>query len=129
MNYTVLGEFDLLCHSRAQVQDQCWLQPAVHEATTKYFKFCWAQEEIDRLNVKIHRLHTTIHDEDMHTMKVIQELNTTDPLLGLELQQLYCSRAAINAVHLQRLDNLAKLSRYTGPKDIGVRLQPMYATS
>ncbi|KAI6096637.1 hypothetical protein F5141DRAFT_1011890, partial [Pisolithus sp. B1] len=52
--YSFLGEFDLLQHAQDDIQRCLWAKPAVHEATTKFFKLCRAMEEITRLNVKIH---------------------------------------------------------------------------
>jgi hypothetical protein len=121
-SYTILGEFDLLHQSSGQVQEQCWSQPAYREATVKYFRLCHANEEITRLNIEIRQLHTAIHDEDTHTTKVITDVLQRDHLLGLELQQLYCLRAAVNAVHLRRLDALAKLDGYSGDQSTGVCL-------
>lgn len=121
-SYTILGEFDLLRQSSGQVQEQCWSQPAYREATVKYFRLSCANEEITRLNIEIHRLRTAIHDEDAHTTKVITDVLQTDYLLGLKLQQIYRLRVAVNAVHLQRLDALAKLDGYSGDQSTGVHL-------
>ncbi|KAG6377663.1 hypothetical protein JVT61DRAFT_14428 [Boletus reticuloceps] len=128
-NYTVLGEFDLLRYSQLGVHGQHWSQLAYREATVKYFKLHRAHEEVVRLNVEVRRLRTAIHDEDKHTRKVISELLTSNPPLGLELQQQYRMHAGINAVHLRRLDKIEKLPEYTGVGGIGVRLQPIQVDS
>ncbi|KAG1744784.1 hypothetical protein EDB19DRAFT_1826928 [Suillus lakei] len=51
--YSFLGKFDLLHHSRADIRELDWTKPAHREATVKYFKLCRACEEIVRLNVEI----------------------------------------------------------------------------
>jgi hypothetical protein len=53
---------------------------------------------------------------------VITDVLQWDHLLGIKLQRLYRLRAAVNAVHLQRLDALAKLDGYSGDQSIGVHL-------
>ena len=120
MKYTFLGEFDLLGHSHTDVQDQEWARPAVREATTKYFKLCRAKEEIVRINVEMCRLRTVIHDEEKNVSITIADLCQTAPLLCRELQRLHRSRAAINAIHLHRLDQIQK--QYGCTVSCGVRL-------
>ncbi|KIK75826.1 hypothetical protein PAXRUDRAFT_36957 [Paxillus rubicundulus Ve08.2h10] len=105
-NYTFLGEFDLLCHSCTHIQDYQWSEPEIHEATAKYFKVCCAQEEITQLSVEIGRLRTAIHNEEKETSRVITIFLESELLLGQEIQQLYCQRAAVNAVHLHCLDQI-----------------------
>ncbi|KAG1837071.1 hypothetical protein C8R48DRAFT_576175, partial [Suillus tomentosus] len=106
--YSFLGEFDLLHHSRTDVREQDWTKPAHHEATTKYFKLLRAQEEVSRLNVEIRRLRMFIHDEEMEMRKVIEGLRSSH-LLASELQQQWRSRSAINAFHIFRLNQIEAL--------------------
>ncbi|KAG1862692.1 hypothetical protein F4604DRAFT_1882297 [Suillus subluteus] len=56
-----------------------WAKPAHREATTKYFKLCQAHEELMQLNVKICRLRTAIHDEQVQTTAMIEDLHLLDP--------------------------------------------------
>ncbi|KAG1827855.1 hypothetical protein DFJ58DRAFT_672461, partial [Suillus subalutaceus] len=65
-DYSFLGEFDLLHNSRTDIRNSDWVTPAHREVTTKYFKLCRAHKEITWLNVEVHRLHTAIHDEELH---------------------------------------------------------------
>ncbi|KAG1855814.1 hypothetical protein C8R48DRAFT_608561, partial [Suillus tomentosus] len=85
MEYSFLGEFDLLCQSRTDIHELDWTKPAHWEATVKYFKLCCAHEEIERLNIEVQRLRTLIHDDEVKTTAVINELSVSDPLLSLEL--------------------------------------------
>ncbi|KAG1895322.1 uncharacterized protein F5891DRAFT_960402 [Suillus fuscotomentosus] len=120
--YSFLGEFDLLRDSRTDIQDKDWARPAHREATTKYFKLCRAREEIIRLNIEIRRLRTAIHDETIDTSAVIDELLVANPLLAAELKRQWRSRAAINAVHTYRLDQIERLFGFSGISGIGTRL-------
>ncbi|KIK35769.1 hypothetical protein CY34DRAFT_26541 [Suillus luteus UH-Slu-Lm8-n1] len=100
-DYTFLGEFDLLRDSRADIQDKDWARPAHREATTKYFKLCRAPFEMSA---------------------VINDLVNADPLLASELKHQWCSRAATNAVHIYRLDQIERLFGFSGTRGIGTRL-------
>ncbi|KIK81078.1 hypothetical protein PAXRUDRAFT_35990 [Paxillus rubicundulus Ve08.2h10] len=117
-NYTFLGEFYLLCHSCTHIQDCQWSEPAICEATAKYFKVCHAQEEITQLNVEIHHLWTTIHDEEKETSRAITTYLESELLLGQGIQH-----KVVNAVHLHHLDQIETLTYYTGHRGIGVHLE------
>ncbi|KAI6146543.1 hypothetical protein EDD17DRAFT_1781187 [Pisolithus thermaeus] len=75
MQYTFLGEFDLLWHAQDDVQEHIWAKPAVREATAKFFKLCHAKEEIARLNAEVSQTITKLH--------------CSDPLLAHELHRLH----------------------------------------
>ena len=117
-----MGEFDLLRHSHTDVQDREWARPAVREATTKFFKLCRAKEEVVQINVEMRRLRTAIHGEEKKVSITITELCQTAPFLGRELQRLHRSRAAINATHLRRLDQIQKQYGCPVSRGIGVHL-------
>ncbi|KAI5984618.1 hypothetical protein EDD15DRAFT_2201177 [Pisolithus albus] len=120
--YSFLGEFDLLQHARDDIRERIWAKPAVREATTKFFKLCRAKEEITRLNVEIRRLRTAIHDEEREVSQAIANFRHSDPLLASEFERLHQPRAAVNAVHIHRLDCLEK--RYgLLQSGIGTRVQ------
>jgi hypothetical protein len=53
IDYSFLGKFDLLQHSRVNICNQPWTQITCHEATVKYFKLCHAEEELTQLNIEI----------------------------------------------------------------------------
>jgi len=123
VDYSFLGEFDLLRHSRTDIRTKDWAKPAHREATTKFFKLCRAREEISRLNVEIRRLRTAIHAEEHQITAVIQNLLLSDPRLAGELQRQWRSRAAINAVHSYRLDRIEGLAGFSGVRGVGVHVQ------
>lgn len=123
VEYSFLGEFDLLRHSRTDICNHDWTTPAHREATVKYFKLRRAHEEIQRLNVEVRRLRTAIHDEQVNTIATIDRLLETDRTLAVELKSRYQARAAVNAVHLFRLDQLKSQHAFSGKWDISVRLE------
>jgi hypothetical protein len=122
VEYSFLGEFDLLRQSRSDIRTLDWTKPAHREATVKYFKIQRAREEIERLNVEIRRLRTAIHDEGLMVNATIDVLLASNQPVGLELQRQWQTRAAINAVHLFRLDQIASQPNFSGTRGIGVRL-------
>lgn len=63
VDYGFLAEFDLLRHSRNDIRDRKWAQPAYREATIKYLTLCRAREELQRLDVEVRRLFTAIDAE------------------------------------------------------------------
>ena len=106
--YTFLGEFDLLRHTRDDVRERVWAKPAVREVTAKFFKLCRAKEEITRLNVEMRRLRAAIHNEEREVSHTYANLCETQPLLALELKRFHLPRAAVNALHLHHLDQIEK---------------------
>ena len=121
VEYSFLAEFDLLRLSRTDIRSERWTQPSSREGTIKYLKLRRAREEIVRLNVEICRLRTAIYNESRETDGVLHSLQTTDPALGKELQRRWLLRRQVNACLLQRLDQIERLSGFTGRRGfIGV---------
>ncbi|KAI6010143.1 hypothetical protein BKA83DRAFT_4467612 [Pisolithus microcarpus] len=110
--YSFLGEFDLLRHCRADVRDNNWAKPAFRQATVKFFRLQRAHEELVRVSVEVRRLWTSIHDEEAHTTKVIDELLISDRPLASELTKQHRPRHAINQLHLHRLEEIMHHPRY-----------------
>ncbi|KAG6373647.1 hypothetical protein JVT61DRAFT_6310 [Boletus reticuloceps] len=121
VEYTSLGEFDLLRHTRDDVRDRIWAKPAVREATAKFFKLCRAKEEIIRLNVEIRRLRTAIHDEEEEVSRTIASMHEVQPLLAAELRRRHQTRAAVNAIHLYRLNLIEEQYGLARRGEIGTR--------
>ncbi|KAG0692683.1 hypothetical protein DFH29DRAFT_767207, partial [Suillus ampliporus] len=91
-----------------------WMKPAYREATTKHFKLLHAREEVSHLNIEIRHLHTFIHDKETDTLKVIADLQSSNPLLASELQRQWRSRSAINTFHIFRLNQIKAISGFPG---------------
>ncbi|KAG2151063.1 uncharacterized protein EDB93DRAFT_1083631, partial [Suillus bovinus] len=122
VEYSFLGEFDLLRHSRTDIRDADWTTPAHQEATVKYFKLQHARKEIQHLNIEVHRLRTAIHDEKTKTIAMIDQLLITNSPLAVELRRRWQARAAVNAVHLYRLDRIESQPAFSGRRGIGIRV-------
>ncbi|KAG1733157.1 hypothetical protein EDB19DRAFT_1604694, partial [Suillus lakei] len=99
-----------------------WARPAYREVTSKYFKLLHAHEEITRLNVEIHCLHTAIYNKELHATTIICDLSGSDPLLASELKRQWRSQAAINAVHHYHLYQIGSLMGFSGVLGVGTHL-------
>ena len=119
IDYSFLGEFNLLQHSRADIHNEPWAHVTRREAMVKYFKLCRAQEEVTQLNIEIQCLRTFIHDETIHTTQVISQLSLSDPWLATELQQRWQLRNSVNQLHIQCLNVVESSASFTGPRGIG----------
>ncbi|KDQ49651.1 hypothetical protein JAAARDRAFT_63593 [Jaapia argillacea MUCL 33604] len=117
VEYSFLGEFDLLRHSRNDIREEKWAQPAYREATVKYLQLQRAHEEIQRLNIEMRRLRTAIHDEGQHTMAVIQQLQSANAPLAAEVERRWALRAAVNMLHIARLDCIESTTGFSGTLD------------
>ncbi|TFK60510.1 hypothetical protein BDN72DRAFT_730156, partial [Pluteus cervinus] len=114
LSYSLLGEFELLKHSRTEILSKPWSVMANRETGSKYFKICRAREEIVRLNVEIRRLEAWVEFEDNHFESTLATLRVTDPSLAIQVQHVYEQRQRVNAKHLKILSKIYALNGYTG---------------
>ncbi|KAF8515748.1 hypothetical protein JB92DRAFT_3114698 [Gautieria morchelliformis] len=126
--YGMLVDFELLKHSRHDIMEKPWSIAANHLFTSKYFKIIRANEEIQRLNVEIHRMRTWVDDEDRHLLHAYEELKKTDPELSTHVKSLYNTRHPVNDVHRARIRAIYRLPGFTGPDMPGTRLGKMEVT-
>ncbi|KDQ59628.1 hypothetical protein JAAARDRAFT_83843, partial [Jaapia argillacea MUCL 33604] len=112
VEYSFLGEFELLRHSRNDIREERWAQPAYREATLKYLQLQRAHEKIQRLNIEMCRLRTAMHDEAHHTRSVIKALSLTDSHLAAEIQRRWNLRQAVNSLHTVRLDRIELMAGF-----------------
>ncbi|KAH7918582.1 hypothetical protein BV22DRAFT_1024367 [Leucogyrophana mollusca] len=113
-SFAWLSEFEILKHSRHNIQTKPWANIQNREFTTKYYKLRQAKEEVQRLNVEIERLRHWIRDEDDHFSSVITELAEAQPHLLREIAAMYRERVRVNRAHSARLDAIEALEGFTG---------------
>ncbi|TFK48353.1 hypothetical protein OE88DRAFT_1635156 [Heliocybe sulcata] len=82
IEYSFLGEFDLLRHSRANIRSADWV-------TLKVLQLECTKEELVRLNVKIQHLRTYIRDDEIATQQCIKILEAVDAPLATEVQKCW----------------------------------------
>ncbi|KAI6029224.1 hypothetical protein BKA83DRAFT_107917, partial [Pisolithus microcarpus] len=56
VDYSILGEFNLLHQSHANIREADLEKLAYHEVTVKYFKLCHSWEEVTCVEVEVHHL-------------------------------------------------------------------------
>lgn len=121
VDYSFLGEFDLLREARFDIRTQPWADPLRREATVKYLRLRQARTEIERLNIEVRRLDTAIHDEEVHMVGTIDRLSRSNPLLATELQRQWKLRSLVNEVHKVRLTEIKALPHFSGFHSVGVQ--------
>lgn len=120
-HYQFLEEFVLLQDTRNDMREKPWAHPEMRATTKLYRRVQRAEEEIVRLNVEVHRLHTAILDEDVLFATVHQSMLPTNPLCGA-IADFALRRQRINAELMQRIDQIYRLPGYSGVQGPGVRL-------
>ncbi|KIJ22287.1 hypothetical protein M422DRAFT_89200, partial [Sphaerobolus stellatus SS14] len=109
IKYSFLGEFELLRFSREDIRDCPWAKPAIREGVMSYYKLLCARKEIERLNIEVLCLLTSIQDELASFPVYIQDLKETDPPLVHEISLQWSLRRSINSQHLEKIQKIMKL--------------------
>ena len=96
-----------------------WTKPAIREAMKKYLRVCRAREELNRCNVEIRRVLTSIHDEDRQFSGIIQRLkDRKSSILGPVVE--YCTHPRrVNSLLLGHIQQTFNLNGFSGTKLIG----------
>lgn len=114
VEYAFLADFDLLRDTRADVSQHPWSSAAARSAMDLYFKMCRAREEIQRLNIEIHRLATYIQDEDIYLRRCEDQLKDANPALAHQIALHQNIRGRFNSQHLKRLYDISRLTGFSG---------------
>ncbi|KIJ45328.1 hypothetical protein M422DRAFT_166820, partial [Sphaerobolus stellatus SS14] len=109
VKYSFLGEFDMLRLSDEDIRDKLWTKSTVREALMKYYKLRCACKEIERLNIEIPRLATSIRDESRRIPAYIKLVEQTDRPLAHEISCWWSLRSAVNSEHLSTIAKVRKL--------------------
>ncbi|KAJ6570304.1 hypothetical protein DFH09DRAFT_878387, partial [Mycena vulgaris] len=106
---TSLAEFDLLRDTRQDIRSQPWTQPARREAMVLYYGIKRAKEEIQRLNVEICRLITSMVDEHVDYYRAIASTIIHDPPLATLLSERWQHTTRISTAICKRLTLTSQL--------------------
>ncbi|EIW74685.1 hypothetical protein CONPUDRAFT_159976 [Coniophora puteana RWD-64-598 SS2] len=119
--YTFLEEFTLLRETGNDIRQKRWVEPAIREVMKLVQKVDRAKEEIQRCNVEIRRLHTSVMDEDSLFSRILSELRRAEaPIVGPVAE--YCTRRRrANAQVLRRLRDIYELPGFSGTPEPGTR--------
>ncbi|KAH7904520.1 hypothetical protein BJ138DRAFT_1138521 [Hygrophoropsis aurantiaca] len=113
VEYSFLGEFDLLRESGEHLQSKRWANPTHRLAAVQYFGKQRAEEEIARCN---------IHDDAIDMPKYISKIHTTNAPLATELRRRWKQLQSVNTQHLSWISQIQNLPGYSGPKGPGIRI-------
>ncbi|KAI5996402.1 hypothetical protein EDD15DRAFT_2387357 [Pisolithus albus] len=115
VEYTFLANFDLLRNATCEdISQRPWASPAACTAMDQYFKVCHAEEEIEHLNVEVHRILTYLNDEDRYMKACIAQLQVSHPPLTYQVQLYYNVQARFTDHHLRLLAEISSLHGFTG---------------
>ncbi|KAH7908465.1 hypothetical protein BJ138DRAFT_993211, partial [Hygrophoropsis aurantiaca] len=114
VEYAFLADFDLLRDARQNIADRPWATPSARRALDLYYKMCRAREEIARLNIETRRLATYIRDEDIYLRGCEAQLTLSYPELAHQIGIYRNVRGRFNARHLKRINDISKLSGFSG---------------
>lgn len=96
-----------------------WTKPAVRETIKKYLRVCRAHEELDRCNIEICRVFTSIRDEGRKFDGVIRRLkDQKSSILGPVID--FCTRRRrVNSLLSGHIQQIFNLDGYTGSRSAG----------
>ncbi|KAH9831718.1 uncharacterized protein C8Q71DRAFT_798813 [Rhodofomes roseus] len=117
-----LADFDLLRETRDDIRKQPWAQYPNRRATNLHFNIKRAREEIERLNVEIRRLLTSMYDEHVDYHLAVQQASVSAPYLAHELRERWQYRNSIHARIAARLHQTSQLPRFSGTLTTGLRI-------
>ncbi|KAF8447614.1 hypothetical protein L210DRAFT_3609890 [Boletus edulis BED1] len=103
IGYASLGDFALLKTSRSDILTKPWVVATNRELMMKYFKVLRSREEIDRLNVEVHRLAIWVDFDEEKIRLSMAKLKLEDsPYLAAEMAQFLAERQRVNGIHRSR---------------------------
>ncbi|KAJ7735271.1 hypothetical protein DFH07DRAFT_870772 [Mycena maculata] len=110
-----LADFDLLREGRHNIRQEPWALPAGRAAMDQHFKLLRADEEIQRLNLEIHRFVTYMVDEEAFLAREEECLRTEgNEGIAQQVRLLRMERGRFTSLHMKRLVKLSKLPGFTG---------------
>ncbi|KAJ7747908.1 hypothetical protein DFH07DRAFT_869390 [Mycena maculata] len=116
-----LADFDLLRDAREDIRQEPWALPAGRAAMDQHFKLLRADEEIERLNVEIHRFVTYMRDEDNFLIRQEDRLREEgDEGMVHQVRLVRMERGRFTSLHMSRFVRLSKAGGFTGDLVPGV---------
>ncbi|KAJ7770254.1 hypothetical protein DFH07DRAFT_735608 [Mycena maculata] len=110
-----LADFDLLREGRQDIRQEPWALPAGRAAMDQHFKLLRADEEIQQLNVEIHRFVTYMVDEEAFLAREEGCLRMEgNKGIAQQVRLLRMERGRFTLLHMKRLVKLSKLPGFTG---------------
>lgn len=121
-HFSFIDQFDILRDTRHSVLDKPWAKPLNRELMMTLHRVARAQEEIQRLNVEIRRLHTRIVDENAHFDAILEGLKGR-PMHGPVLDYI-SRRRAVDKTLLSQIQSTYALQGFSGIPTVGITKHP-----
>ncbi|KAF7965149.1 hypothetical protein HWV62_45386 [Athelia sp. TMB] len=93
----------------APLGNPCW-----QACIDLHFKLKRAREEIERLNIEIRRVATSIRDEAHFLERMESQVQQTDPLLAHQIHLHRAIRGRFNQHHRRKLQKISSLRSFSG---------------
>jgi hypothetical protein len=122
VGYAFLSDFDLLRDSRQDIRSKPWAAPAARLATSQWYKYLRAGEEIMRLNVEIRRFQTYLHDEDVFLRSKETQVMLINLPLAHQIWRHRMERARFNRHHQRILEKICRLPGFSGNPLLGTHI-------
>ncbi|KAH9918796.1 uncharacterized protein B0H18DRAFT_882567 [Fomitopsis serialis] len=122
MEMATLSEFDLLRDARQDIRRLPWAQHTNRKAMAAYFNVKRARKEIRWCNVESSRLFTSMVDEHVDFVRVIEKTRLVDGDLAQELSRRHAYRDRINSNIVVKLHQMSKLPGFSGKLFHGQRV-------
>ncbi|KAG6875477.1 hypothetical protein C0993_009033 [Termitomyces sp. T159_Od127] len=119
-HYAFLDDFYILRHSRNGINQKPWADPVIRETMRKFQRLQRAKEEINRCNIEIRRLHTSIVDEHHEFDEIMKKMGESPDPLNIEVHEFIDRRRAVNRMLLARIWDTYALQGFTGNPTPGV---------
>ncbi|KAI6010243.1 hypothetical protein BKA83DRAFT_39478, partial [Pisolithus microcarpus] len=100
--------------TREDISQRPWAHPTARFAMDTYFKMRRAEEEIVRLNIKIHRVVTYMCDEDRFLCTCEEKIGNIYPALAHQVSWRRKLHSQFNGSHLKQLHDIAMLPGFSG---------------
>ena len=120
-HYSFLDEFNLLRNTRHDISNAPWASPVVRETIKKFLCVCRACEEIDRCNIEVRCLFTSIYDEDRKFNNVLEDLIGKNDMISGATREYCVHRLCVNALLLERIGCIFNMDGFTGSRTLGSR--------
>ena len=119
--YSFLEEFSLLRNTRHDISNALWADPVIRETIKKFFRVRRAREEVQRCNVEIRRLFTSIYDEARRYSSILEVLTRQGSPLLRAVNEFSTRRKRVNALLLAQIQQVFGLDGFTGTTTLGRR--------
>ncbi|KAI6129957.1 hypothetical protein EV401DRAFT_2054431 [Pisolithus croceorrhizus] len=120
VEYAFLADFDLLRDTWQDVSTRPWALPTAQLTINTYFKLCWAEEEVVRLNVEICRIVTYLVDKDRYVRACEALYQGAHPALAYQISRYRTIHSQFTLLHLHYLKKISHLPGFNGMLSPGI---------